>query len=464
MTDFSPWNVVSHKWLLPSEEHNNILDHGLEKTVSYIIRKNGSVYEAIQGGGATGAGTIAYGGAANVGGATGSDFDAVINATVTAGKHIFVKAPATVLTWNTDSIPANKIIECEHQDYLVIKHSTPDTIGSYISVGSHTILMHLSVWDYGGINIGMSPNGARPLNFYYNGRNSSTNYSGWYRQHTVVDIGEPDSSDPPTYGGNNWQYDRPGIGVNQYGPGDAFYAGVKETGVGFRADVCLNGAGVADPTKWGTGVFIVYGAGYSTLGRGLFVVAKSGSTGYPVLLTAESNVPMITLAATADTTTDIDVVTAAKTTGQQINLYHSTSNFSGVGITMNYAVGSGTFSGFFVQFKNNSLERFKIVNTGQTYISKSGVGDFLGLRVDGDTVDRATFSDNEIAFGDGSSPVDTNLYRISANNLKTDDTLQAAGYKSSDGSAGLTTTQTFKDDAGTTKTLTIKNGLITGIA
>ena len=38
------------------------------------------------------------------------------------------------------------------------------------------------------------------------------------------------------------------------------------------------------------------------------------------------------------------------------------------------------------------------------------------------------------------------------------------GFKSSDGSAGITTTQTFLDGSGATKTMTIKNGLITGIA
>ncbi len=38
------------------------------------------------------------------------------------------------------------------------------------------------------------------------------------------------------------------------------------------------------------------------------------------------------------------------------------------------------------------------------------------------------------------------------------------GYNSSDSSAGITTTQTFKDGSGVTKTMTIKNGLITGIA
>ena len=40
----------------------------------------------------------------------------------------------------------------------------------------------------------------------------------------------------------------------------------------------------------------------------------------------------------------------------------------------------------------------------------------------------------------------------------------ASKFKSSDGSVGITATQTFKDGSGTTKTMTIKNGIITNIA
>jgi len=42
-------------------------------------------------------------------------------------------------------------------------------------------------------------------------------------------------------------------------------------------------------------------------------------------------------------------------------------------------------------------------------------------------------------------------------------TLLANGFISADGSAGITTTQTFKDGADNIKTMIIKNGLITGI-
>lgn len=54
---------------------------------------------------------------------------------------------------------------------------------------------------------------------------------------------------------------------------------------------------------------------------------------------------------------------------------------------------------------------------------------------------------------------DVTLYRSAANLLKTDGDFQAAGYKSSDGSAGATGSFTSADG----KTITVKNGLITAI-
>jgi hypothetical protein len=53
---------------------------------------------------------------------------------------------------------------------------------------------------------------------------------------------------------------------------------------------------------------------------------------------------------------------------------------------------------------------------------------------------------------------------VTAPYLKCTGDIQADRYLSSDGSAGLTTTQTFKDSAGTDKTMTIKDGLITDIS
>jgi len=63
---------------------------GLDKTVSYIIRINGSYYEAINGT----TGTVDYGGSGNAGGATGTDAAEVINAVIaslTNGGTVFLK-------------------------------------------------------------------------------------------------------------------------------------------------------------------------------------------------------------------------------------------------------------------------------------------------------------------------------------------------------------------------------------
>ena len=76
----------------------------------------------------------------------------------------------------------------------------------------------------------------------------------------------------------------------------------------------------------------------------------------------------------------------------------------------------------------------------------------IQMRIDG--VQEFEFRDNHIYFG---SAEDTNIYRSAANLLRTDDTFQAGGYKSSDGSTGVT--GTFVDRNGFT--VTVKNGIIT---
>lgn len=82
MVDFLPYNAASHPIVKLSDDWNNLLDHGLEKEVSYIVRKNGSYYEAIRGGTATGAGKIVFGGVGNVGSVNGSLFASVLQACI----------------------------------------------------------------------------------------------------------------------------------------------------------------------------------------------------------------------------------------------------------------------------------------------------------------------------------------------------------------------------------------------
>jgi len=97
----SEFRVVSTYDPIRSSEHNALLDHGLEKAASYIIRKNGGYYEAIKGGTSSGAGMITYGGSGNAGGATGTDASAVIQAAldaVTSGGIVHLKQATYPIT------------------------------------------------------------------------------------------------------------------------------------------------------------------------------------------------------------------------------------------------------------------------------------------------------------------------------------------------------------------------------
>lgn len=68
MADFQQFHTTTHPIVELEDDWNNLLDHGLVKAASYIVRKNGSYYEAINGE----TGLISYGGEDNAGGATGT--------------------------------------------------------------------------------------------------------------------------------------------------------------------------------------------------------------------------------------------------------------------------------------------------------------------------------------------------------------------------------------------------------
>jgi len=79
MSEFQRWSS-QHRTIRAARDWNALLDHGLEKPASYIIRKNGNYVEAINGS----TGKIDYGGQNNTGGVSGSDAAAVIQAAVDA--------------------------------------------------------------------------------------------------------------------------------------------------------------------------------------------------------------------------------------------------------------------------------------------------------------------------------------------------------------------------------------------
>ena len=80
MTDFTAYNSTTHPIIKLEDDYNNILDHGLEKAVTYIIRKNGANYEALNGS----TGKISYGSASDAGGVDGASATAVAQAAITA--------------------------------------------------------------------------------------------------------------------------------------------------------------------------------------------------------------------------------------------------------------------------------------------------------------------------------------------------------------------------------------------
>lgn len=63
------YHASTHPTILAVNDYNSIIDHGLTKAFSYIVRVNGSYYEGISGVD----GTLDYGGEDDVGGATGTD-------------------------------------------------------------------------------------------------------------------------------------------------------------------------------------------------------------------------------------------------------------------------------------------------------------------------------------------------------------------------------------------------------
>jgi len=82
MVEFTAYHAVTHPLVKVIDDWNSLLDHGLEKAASYVIRKNGATYEAINGS----TGKISF---------SGANAATVINSCITAlsasGGTIFIK-------------------------------------------------------------------------------------------------------------------------------------------------------------------------------------------------------------------------------------------------------------------------------------------------------------------------------------------------------------------------------------
>jgi len=130
---FGEYNSSSHPTVYLEDDWNDHLRSAHEKTAAYIIRKNGSYFEAIKGGTNTGAGTVVYGGQNDEGATDGSDADVVMETTFTAaatvGGKVYVKAGA----------------------YGTITVSVPDNVDLEIEQGVNTTVTFSYAADYNGM-------------------------------------------------------------------------------------------------------------------------------------------------------------------------------------------------------------------------------------------------------------------------------------------------------------------------
>lgn len=268
--------------------------------------------------------------------------DAAIQAAVTAGaKIIFLPA-------NTLWVPASNVVpggvEYIGEDWLtdIVKSSNPDT--NWITMHPGAVLRNVAIWDASGITQGLSPNAARPIRYTANDRQTTSSIPGtWSYQDIGISISETG-------------LDEPGISVGNYGYGDAFFAGINgsSNGVGFRVDINSSTVG-------GKGLYV---ASMGSGGSGIRVDGIAGSSSNLVDLMAYADVPALNIAPQVNTTNDLIISSATKTSGYMLNFYHCTSAFSGDGLIMNFGNGEGSFTGNFLDFRRSGIKVFSVTANG----------------------------------------------------------------------------------------------------
>ena len=196
----------------------------------------------------------------------GDNATVVIENALNVSDYIFIKGDITWIPTN-NSIPGYKIIESDYG--LTIQTQNPDT--DYLNVGPYTMLRKVKIYDKRGVDIGLSPNSPRRIGVYYNATPNILQPTNYPDELILLDISQPGS-------------DNPGIGVNQRGAGDAYWAGVVDNGVGFRVHV-----NETDPTKTGVGITAVLFGG----GEAVHLKADTQASGRLLYLENVGDVPSI---------------------------------------------------------------------------------------------------------------------------------------------------------------------------
>lgn len=283
--------------------------------------------------------------------------DTAIQAAISAGYKNIYLPDNTFWIPTSDLIPGGINYLGADWETVIIKSSAPDTVK--LTIGAKATLTNVSFYEAWGseqavlYGLGVSDHAARPMRYFANNRASNTTTSSSWPHHGItIVVGDAATATYPN--------DCPGVSVLNYGVGDNFYAETHGLGIAFNI-IVDSGA----PTGSAIGINLEnYGTGY-----GIFLRAKSGSTGTLLHGTFEADVSLIDTLETINVSNTVALVSSGKTAGTFISLYQATSAFVGRGIFMNFGTG-GSFGGEFVMCAVAGAQKF--------YVNYQGLGYFAG--------------------------------------------------------------------------------------
>ncbi len=204
--------------------------------------------------------------------------------------------------------------------------------------------------------------------------------------------------------------------INTTGAGTKTINGLNVAAPAFGANNCTDGACSYN------GIKVTGGSASNVTNIALYANAGSGGgTNYAAaFMNGNVGVGNSAPAATLDidsnsitSGTSFDVSSTSVTSGTFINLVQNTSAFTGTGIKANFASGSGSFNGNFLDFQSNSISKFLVGSQGNLTINvatsdlvktTTGTINSTDFSLSGSTLTNVTDTDNTVSLNDGTVP------------------------------------------------------------
>ncbi len=266
-------------------------------------------------------------------------------------------------TYITDHIPRGDSIFGISWNKTIL--ATSNTQTNIMSVNASACLNTLSVQDAYTGN-GYPAGTVRGIQKYCNYLANPTNPTFYPNTMLAVDGGDN------TQQALQWG----GAAINQFGYGDAYWAGVVNGGTGVNIFTNQNnrsGDGVGLASKsWGTGpgIWVIqYGQNYAP-DTGVVRIIAANNSDLLSLTALNATAPLTNRTLLGETSSTI-------TTGNFIKLFQSTSAYTGDAIIANLGYGSGSFSGNFLKFQKNSANIYAVNDTGAIMANISGTVGYI---------------------------------------------------------------------------------------